>query len=336
MQLSFVFLGLSITSSWGNGHATTYRGLVRELVRRGHDVSFLERDVPYYADNRDLPRPPYGRTELYASYEDLEARFSRSIKNADVVVVGSYVPEGIRVGNWVCRTASGLRAFYDIDTPITVRGLSTGGTEYLAPAQVKDYDLYLSFTGGPMLKRLSDEFGAARVRPLYCSADPEQYRPGDAPQYPEDIAWPENVARRVHVAPPAHRDFYTSQRFTLNLTRADMKAAGHSPSVRLFEAAACGTPILTDVWPGLEQLFEPEREIVLVQSASDVSSALAIRESRRLELARRARQRVLAEHTAAHRAEALESYVVELAGQKARQRRRPSTATNVAEAGGES
>ena len=66
-QLSFVFLGLSITSSWGNGHATTYRALLRELARRGHSVRFLERDLPYYAENRDLPNPPYARTELYES-----------------------------------------------------------------------------------------------------------------------------------------------------------------------------------------------------------------------------------------------------------------------------
>ena len=66
-----VILGLSITSSWGNGHATTYRGLVRELTARGHDVLFLERDVPWYAENRDLPHPPYCRTELYQSLADL-------------------------------------------------------------------------------------------------------------------------------------------------------------------------------------------------------------------------------------------------------------------------
>ncbi|MFL5299500.1 MAG: glycosyltransferase, partial [Anaeromyxobacteraceae bacterium] len=74
-SLDIVFLGLSITSSWGNGHATTYRGLVRELARRGHRVLFLERDVPWYAENRDLPRPPWGRTELYRSVEDLKDRF---------------------------------------------------------------------------------------------------------------------------------------------------------------------------------------------------------------------------------------------------------------------
>jgi spore maturation protein CgeB len=377
MQLKFVFLGLSITSSWGNGHATTYRGLVRELVRRGHEVLFLEHDVPYYAANRDLPQPPHGRTELYASLDDLFERFAGEVRSADAVVVGSYVPEGAVVGAWVCRVAGGLRAFYDIDTPITLRGLDAGGTPYLQPAQVRSYDLYLSFAGGPSLTRLSRDFGARAVRPLYCSVDPEQYFPEPGPvswdlgyigtfcadrqpaldqllleparrskgnrfvvagpQYPAEIAWPENVTRLPHVAPPDHRAFYNAQRFTLNLTREDMLLAGYSPSVRLFEAAAAGTPILSDVWPGLEQFFEPEREIALVRNAGDVLQILQhCTEQARAKLAERARQRVLSEHTAAHRAEALEGYVGELLAGRARGRRRPKSEGPAAYTGGES
>src|SRR5437763_15632827 len=83
--MRFVIVGLTITSSWGNGHATTYRGLVRELSRRGHDVLFLEHDKPWYAANRDLPRPPFGRTELYESDEDLKRRFAKEVRDADTV-----------------------------------------------------------------------------------------------------------------------------------------------------------------------------------------------------------------------------------------------------------
>src|SRR3954447_15268395 len=97
-RMRIVIIGLSITSSWGNGHATTYRGLVRELVRRGHNVLFLEHDKPWYADNRDMPRPPFGRTELYASVDDLKHRFGERVRSADLVIVGSYVPEGVAVG----------------------------------------------------------------------------------------------------------------------------------------------------------------------------------------------------------------------------------------------
>jgi spore maturation protein CgeB len=377
MQLRFVFLGLSITSAWGNGHATTYRGLVRELVRRGHSVLFLEHDVPYYAAHRDLAQPPYGRTELYSSLDDLLERFGGEVRTADVVVVGSYVPDGAQVGAWVCRIASGVRAFYDIDTPVTLRGLEQGDVAYLKAAQVKDYDLYLSFAGGPSLQRLSREFGARLVKPLYCSVDPELYYPEPTdklwdlgyigtycadrqpaldrllldparscprghfvvagPQYPADISWPDNVVRLPHVGPPDHRTFYSAQRFTLNLTRRDMLIAGYSPSVRLFEAAAVGVPILSDAWPGLEQFFEPNEEILVVRSASDVLEVLeCFPEDGRLRLAAGARRRVLAEHTAAHRAATLETYVSDLLSARARARRRPNGAAEGLHVGGES
>src|SRR5438309_2080709 len=127
--LRIVILGLTITSSWGNGHATTYRGLVRELSRRGHDVLFLERDKPWYADNRDLPRPPYGTTCVYDSVGDLKRRFARDVREADLVIVGSYVPDGVTVGKWVTKTARGLTAFYDIDTPVTLAKLARGDYE---------------------------------------------------------------------------------------------------------------------------------------------------------------------------------------------------------------
>src|ERR671926_890257 len=95
-----VILGLSITSSWGNGHATTYRALVKALDRRGHRVTFLECDVPWYADHRDLPDPLYCRTELYKDVADLKKRFATLVRDADAVIVGSYVPNGVKVGEW--------------------------------------------------------------------------------------------------------------------------------------------------------------------------------------------------------------------------------------------
>jgi spore maturation protein CgeB len=358
-RLSFVFLGLSITSSWGNGHATTYRGLVRELRARGHDVLFLERDARWYRENRDLPRPPYCRTELYGSLEELFARHCADVARADVVIVGSYVPEGRKVGEWVLRTARGARMFYDIDTPVTLRGLAEGSCEYLSSGLLRRYDLYLSFTGGKTLDRVEQLFGAARALPLYCSADTELYYPESAPrrwtlgylgtysddrqpvldslllrpararvrdrfvvagpQYPGAIVWPENVERIEHVAPADHRAFYCAQRLALNITRRDMVSAGFSPSVRLFEAAACGTPILSDAWEGLGTFFEEGSEILVARSAADVTRHLdGLTESARAKMGRKARARVLREHTAAHRAATLERYVRELLGSRER------------------
>jgi spore maturation protein CgeB len=366
--LDIVILGLSITSSWGNGHATTYRALMRALVERGHRVLFLERDVPWYAAHRDLPAPPYGRTELYRGLSDLRRRFTRAIERADLVIVGSYVPEGVAVGTWVTAMAGGRTAFYDIDTPVTMAKLAAGDFEYLSPDLIARYDIYLSFTGGPILERIERQYGVARALPLYCSVDPALYQPrrwcrphrpaGSAqgpswaqrcwdlgyigtysadrqptlerllleparrwrdgwffvagPQYPEHVAWPANVVRAEHVSPAEHAAFYNAQRFTLNVTRRDMIEAGYSPSVRLFEAAACGTPILSDAWDGLGTIFEIGSEILVVESAEEVCHYLTSHdEEQRIALAARARARVLAEHTAAHRALALERYLSE-------------------------
>src|SRR5688572_11948202 len=176
-RLRIVIIGLSITSSWGNGHATTYRGLVRELSRRGHDVVFLEHDKPWYASNRDMANPPFGRTALYPGVAELKDRFANDVRSADLVIVGSYVPEGVAVGEWVVRTAGGLTAFYDIDTPVTLAKLERGDTEYLSPELIPKYGMYLSFTGGPTLRRLEREFGSPQALPLYCSVDPELYYP---------------------------------------------------------------------------------------------------------------------------------------------------------------
>jgi spore maturation protein CgeB len=344
--VKIVFLGLSITSSWGNGHATNYRALVRELTARGHDVLFLERDMPWYASQRDLPEPPWGRIALYGSLEELEEH-ADDVAAAELVVIGSYVPEGIAVAEWVLERAEGVVAFYDIDTPITLGKLRQGDAEYLSPALVSRFHLYLSFTGGPTLQVLEEEFGARRALAFYCLVDPDAYRPlqetpywdlgylgtysddrqpllerllieparrlreGDfavaGPQYPEEIEWPENVERIEHVAPAEHPGFYASQRFTLNVTRAQMRAAGWSPSVRLFEAAACAVPVISDRWEGLDQIFTPGEEILVADSPDDVIHHLTeTGEDKRLAIGERARARVLAEHTAERRCEQLE------------------------------
>jgi spore maturation protein CgeB len=350
-SLSIVILGLSITSSWGNGHATTYRGLVKELGRRGHHVTFLERDVPWYGGaHRDMPEPPFGQTFLYRDFEDLTQSFTGLVHQADLVIIGSYVPEGSRVARWMLETASGVTAFYDIDTPITVAKLISGDEEYLSAAEVPRFDLYLSFAGGPLLERIRRDFGARHLGLLYCSVDPELYYPQAAPvrwdlgylgtysadrqpklelllvdpararpearfvvagpQYPPDLAWPANVERTPHLPPDAHRAFYNAQRFALNVTRAEMTANGFSPSVRLFEAAACGVPIISDHWEGLDTVFTPGKEILIASSSEDVIAILTeLPEEQRRKIGMAARRRVQRSHTAAIRAQELEAYV---------------------------
>src|SRR3954453_9655831 len=335
--MKLVVLGLSLSSSWGNGHATTYRALLRAFAARGHDVLFLERDVPWYRGNRDLAEPDFCRLAHYGSLDHLEA-WRSEIEGADAVMVGSYVPEGVAVGRFVQQAARGVTAFYDIDTPVTLAKLERGDFEYLSPALIPHYDLYLSFTGGPILERLERHYRSPAARALYCSVDPEAYPVLDrakrwdlsylgtyspdrqptlerllieparrlphlsfavaGPQYPEGLDWPANVERIDHVAPADHPAFYAASRYTLNVTRADMIAAGWSPSVRLFEAAACGVPVISDRWAGIEAFFVPDREIVIADEPGDVLAALDRPDLPSIGTA--ARERVLAEHTAEH------------------------------------
>ena len=350
--MKLVVIGLSITSSWGNGHATTYRGLLREMNRCGHEVVFLERDVPWYADNRDLPAPPFCRTALYASPEELFDRYGEEVRKADCVIVGSYVPDGIRIGQWVTETASGISAFYDIDTPVTLAKLRQGTCKYLSRELIKDYNLYLSFTGGPTLTALEHEWKSPAARALYCSVDPEVHYPENCSstwdlgylgtystdrqptldrllcspaaewkagnfvvagaQYPGEIRWPNNTQRIEHLPPETHRNFYTAQRFTLNVTREQMIMAGYSPSVRLFEAAACAVPVISDQWPGLDHFFIPGEEILLASTGDDVLDYLrGFPEEERTAVGERARRKVLDLHSAARRAEELETYIEE-------------------------
>ena len=364
--LRIVILGLSITSSWGNGHATTYRSLMRALCRRGHDVLFLECDKPWYRAHRDLRHLPCGTIALYDDVAALRRRWSGELEMADLVVIGSYVPDGIAVIELARRlVAGGILAFYDIDTPVTLAALAAGNCDYLTPELVPAFDLYLSFTGGPVLRLIERQYGARAARPLYCAVDLDQHRAPRAedagepdwalgylgtysadrqpaleallceparrwpqarfavggPLYPADLAWPGNVERIEHVGPDRHAWFYGHQRFTLNVTRADMVRWGYSPSVRLFEAAACGVPIVSDWWPGLDTIFTPGREILVARNAADVLGFIRdMPDSERLLLAERAYRRLLAGHTAAHRAALLESYVEEVL--------RPSDARN--------
>ncbi|HWL82638.1 MAG TPA: glycosyltransferase [Roseomonas sp.] len=349
--LNIVVLGLSLSSSWGNGHATTFRALLRSFAARGHRILFLERDVPWYAAHRDLPQPDFCRLEFYSDLDGLGI-WREAIAEADAVIVGSYVPEGVAVGALVQKVARGVTAFYDIDTPVTLAKLARGDEEYLSPALIPGYDLYLSFTGGPTLDRLMEHYGSPAARPLYCSVDTEAYRPMAVaqrwdlsylgtyspdrqptlerllleparrapelrfvvagPQYPAEIDWPANVERLDHVPPAEHPAFYAASRYTLNVTRADMIRAGWSPSVRLFEAAACGTPVISDRWDGLDTLFAPDSEIVLADTPADVLRALGERpEAARRQQSEAARRRILAGHSAAHRAAELESYIRE-------------------------
>jgi spore maturation protein CgeB len=359
MTLNIVIFGLSITSSWGNGHAVTYRALTKALAHRGHRVTFVERDMPWYRVSRDLTKADYCRIELYQELREIPARFGTLVSDGDLVILGSFVPQGAIIGDWITSKASGVTAFYDIDTPHTLTALEEGGIDYLTPSLIPRFDLYLSFTGGPTLDLIEELYGSPCARPLYCTADvavpgsteqpkdwslgylgtysndrqslldellvtparalPEAQFVVAGAQYPEALLWPENVARIEHCPPNEHAAFYSRQRYTLNITRADMVAAGYSPSVRLFEAAACGVPVISDCWDGLATFFSPGKEILTAGSAAKVRYLITeLPEDRRREIAAAARRRYLASHTPVHRAKQIEEYYSEVKGRPAR------------------
>jgi spore maturation protein CgeB len=343
--MKIVVFGLTITSSWGNGHATLWRGLCRALARDGHAVLFYEKDVPYYAGNRDLDEVRGGELILYADWQDVRRRATRDVGDADVAVVTSYCPDGIEATELVAAHARGLRAFYDLDTPITLSRLSRGETTtYIGPRGLADFDLVLSYTGGTALERLKAELGARQVAPLYGHVDPDVHRPVEpvaryvsdfsylgtyavdrqaaldalfiepahrrpeqrfligGAQYPQDFPWAENIFFVRHLPPSEHPAFFASSRLTLNVTRQAMAEMGWCPSGRLFEAAACGTPILSDWWEGLDAFFEPGDDILVARTCEDAVAALDLSDAELKRIAKHARQRVLAEHTSARRA----------------------------------
>jgi spore maturation protein CgeB len=360
--LKIVIFGLTISSSWGNGHATPYRAILRALRRMGHHITFYEKDVSYYASHRDFADCDFCDLVLYRDWGEIRRKALADVRDADVVTHASYCPDGARIVDEIGDAVSGLHVFYDLDTPITLATLASGPADYLRRDQIPQFDLYLSFTGGKILHELERQWGARRARPLYGCVDPDVYRcVPEEPEfrcllsymgthaedrqeklnhlfletarqrprerfvlagslYPREWKWPDNLRHFDHVAPARHPALYSSSHFTLNITRGDMARGGYCPSGRFFEAAACGTPIISDWFEGLESFFRPGKEIALVSDAQQVLSALRMPKQERAAMARRARERTLVQHTGERRAEQFLEYLQEAMGSSLRSR----------------
>ena len=346
--MKLVIFGLTISSSWGNGHATLWRGLCRALARKGHRVVFFERDVPYYALHRDLREMPGLDLRLYPAWEEALPEARREIAGADAAMVTSYCPDGVAASELVLSSSGPVSVFYDLDTPVTLERLRNGERVPYLPAEgLGGFDLVLSYTGGAALTELQERLGARRVAPLYGSVDPETHRPAEpvpafqgdfsylgtyaadrqealerlfleparrlpekrfvigGAQYPVDFPWGSNVFFVRHLPPADHPAFFAASPLTLNVTRAAMALMGYCPSGRLFEAAACGTAVLSDTWEGLDRFFEPGREIFTAETSEQAIEILSLPREEIARVARAARERTLAEHTAERRVEEL-------------------------------
>jgi spore maturation protein CgeB len=354
--MKLVVFGLTVSSSWGNGHATLWRGLCRALAERGHRVVFFERDVPYYAMNRDLWELPGGELRLYAAWEEIAADAERQLRDADVGMVTSYCPDALPATELVLGSPAPVRCFYDLDTPVTLDTLSTGRpVGYIGPRGLRDFDLVLSYTGGAALDELRTRLGARVVAPLYGHVDPAVHRPVEptehyasdlsylgtyaadrqqaletllveparrlphrtfmigGAQYPGDFPWAPNIFFRQHLPPYLHPAFFCSSRLTLNVTRAAMARMGYCPSGRLFEAAACGVPVLSDCWEGLDAFFTPGEEILLATTTEEAMEAVSRSDESLRRVGQAAMERALRDHTSARRAEELERLCQEAA-----------------------
>lgn len=346
--MRFVVFGLSVSSAWGNLHATLWRGLCRALGHRGHLVQFFERDVPYYEAYRDLVEWPGLELHLYRSWDDVVDSAERALDGADVGMVTSFCPDGPAAAELVLASGARCRVFYDLDTPVTLDRLARNEpVPYLPRQGLSNFDLALSCTGGPALDALRERLGARRVAPLFGSVDPAVHQPLRArppaaadlsylgtyaedrqaaldrlflepaqlaphrrfllsgTAYPPDYSWQANISSRYHVMPADHAAFYGSSRLTLNVTPRALRELGHCPSARLFEAAACAMPVICDWWRGLDEFFEPGRELLVVRNADDVLAALDLDDAELRRIGRNARERALACHTAGHRAQEL-------------------------------
>jgi spore maturation protein CgeB len=347
--MKIVIFGLTISSTWGNGHATLWRGLCSALIRRGHRLVFFEHDVPYYAENRDLNDLPGGALVLYRSWHEAIGEAERQLADADAGLVTSYCPHGVAATQVLLGSRAVCKAFYDLDTPITLARLGSGqAMPWIGSRGLRDFDLVLSFTGGRALEELRAQLGARRVVPLYGSVDPKVHRPVEpvahyradlsylgtfasdrqaalealfvdparrlpakrfvigGAMYPHDFPWCANIFFVRHLPAAEHPAFFSSSRLTLNVTRKPMAAMGYCPSGRLFEAAACGCPVLSDAWEGIEAFYEPGREILIARSTDDALAALQADEAELRRIAAAARERTRHEHTADHRAAELE------------------------------
>jgi spore maturation protein CgeB len=341
--MKLVVFGLTVSSSWGNGHATLWRGLIRALSRQGCDVVFFERDAPWYAAHRDLTELPGARLVLYPDWETVRAQAAAEVRDASAAMITSYCPDALVAAPLAQQAA--LSVFYDLDTPVTLAALEAGqDVAYLPREGLGGFDLTLSYTGGRALDALRRDLGARRAEPLYGHVDPEAHRPAEPEPrfggdlsylgtyaadrqpalealfleparrrpaqrfvlggagYPPDFPWRDNIWFVQHVPPSDHAAFFSSSRLTLNVTRRDMAAWGWCPSGRLFEAAACGAPLLSDAWEGLDAFFEPGAEILLAESTDQAVAALDLDPAATRRIGEAARRRVLAEHTSAHRA----------------------------------
>lgn len=349
--LRIAFFGSSLVSSYWNGAATYYRGIVRALHGRGHRVTFFEPDAFGRQQHRDIEDPDWAEVVVYpAASEGDAARALERARGADLVVKASGVgvfDEFLEREVLALRSSTTRVAFWDVDAPATLERMLGDPADPLR-AHVPGYDMVLTYGGGQRVVDAYLGLGARECVPVYNALDPQTHHPVErdyrfaadlgflgnrlpdrearvarfffdaarmAPEFDyllggsgwDDVELPGNVKRLGHVSTRDHNAFNCSARMVLNINRDSMARFGFSPPTRVFEAAGAGACLITDAWEGIGMFLEPGTEVLVADGPDQVNEYLRTIgpvQSRRI--GERARERLLGEHTYAHRAAQLE------------------------------
>lgn len=345
--MKIAFFASSLVSAYWNGAATYYRGIVRALHERGHQVTFYEPDAYDRQKHRDMADPPWAKVVVYSAQTEAEVlRTVEQARGSDLVLKASGVgvhDELLERAVLDLQGAGTLVAFWDVDAPATLDRVHGNPADPFL-ALIPRYDLVLTYGGGEPVRQAYLGLGARECVPIYNALDPSTHHPvapelrfdcdlaflGNrlpdrearveefflraAAQLPDkrmllggsgwgDKPLPANVRYLGHVYTADHNAFNCTPRAVLNVSRESMARYGFSPATRVFEAAGAAACLITDAWEGLETFFEPGREVLVAHSGDEVAQHVAALDAQRARaVGQAAYQRVLAEHTYAHRA----------------------------------
>ncbi|HVX91698.1 MAG TPA: glycosyltransferase [Xanthobacteraceae bacterium] len=345
--MNVAFFGSSLVSSYWNGAATYYRGLLKALAGLGQHITFYEPDAFDRQQHRDIADPDWARVVVYpATTDGWRSALEQATRHADLIVKASGVGVFDQELERAVADVAGSRpvtAYWDVDAPATLEAMTSDAAHHLRRA-VPNYDLVFTYGGGDAVVRRYLAFGARQCVPIYNALDPQTHHPvAPRSEYACDLnflgnrlpdrearveefflspasllpekrfvlggagwdtkAVPPNVTRSGHVGSAWHNAFFCSALATLNINRDSMARFGFSPPTRIFEAAGAGACIITDAWDGIDQFLEPDQEILTATDGESVADILErLTPERARALGRTARDRILAEHTYAHRA----------------------------------
>ncbi|HEY8611406.1 MAG TPA: hypothetical protein VIL69_08980, partial [Roseomonas sp.] len=190
--MRIAFYGSSLLSSYWNGAATYYRGLLRDLAGRGHSVIFYEPDAFDRQKHRDIEPPPWAEVRVYEATESAMRAVVAEAARADVVVKASGVgvfDDALIEGVMKAARPDAIRIFWDVDAPATLAEI-TPAPDHALRRTLPSLDFVLTYGGGPPVIAAYEGLGARRCIPIYNALDPETHHPVPAdPRFQADLSF---------------------------------------------------------------------------------------------------------------------------------------------------